>query len=326
MAYLNDPRENRIGSNGELWENDKREEERYLWNGAYLDLCDLPPEEYMKTIFVTSEGGSSGGNEGGDQEGNLKENENLIKIVESVDKTSGKVTFSAIATKPVKEETTVTANVRTSNGGLRPMRFVILKNTTQSTEKQEVSFTQEELVPRTEEVNVKPTEITNPETGEVFINVPEKKIVKPSLYTISKKGTEIQSLIESGKFSEVLKSARKTTIEMEEDKKSFSFMPEYEKVPNTLREDATGPEIDQFVAENSSVIYIITDKEIKDICTGDEGFSISDFENWDKNEAELTEEDTGIKYYIWSRTDTGGSQISIEGLEEETFKLVVYYK
>ena len=54
MAYLKDIRENSIGPNGELWEADNRIEERHYWNGAYIDLCDLPAEEYTKTIFVTN--------------------------------------------------------------------------------------------------------------------------------------------------------------------------------------------------------------------------------------------------------------------------------
>ena len=54
MAYLKDIRENSIGEAGKLWEADNRVEERYYWNGAYIDFCDLPPEEYGKTIFVTS--------------------------------------------------------------------------------------------------------------------------------------------------------------------------------------------------------------------------------------------------------------------------------
>lgn len=51
MAYLGDPRENRVGPNGELWEMDNRVEKRYYWNGQYMDLCGMEPEEAMKRVF-----------------------------------------------------------------------------------------------------------------------------------------------------------------------------------------------------------------------------------------------------------------------------------
>lgn len=61
MSYLGDIRENSIGLNGEIWESDNRIETRHYWNGAYIDLCDLPAEDYAKTIFVTNGGGSNDG-------------------------------------------------------------------------------------------------------------------------------------------------------------------------------------------------------------------------------------------------------------------------
>lgn len=60
MSYLGDIRENSIGPNGEIWEADNRIETRHYWNGAYIDLCDLPAEDYAKTIFVTNGSGSDG--------------------------------------------------------------------------------------------------------------------------------------------------------------------------------------------------------------------------------------------------------------------------
>ena len=59
MSYLGDIRENSIGLNGEIWESDNRIEARHYWNGAYIDLCDLPAEDYAKTIFVTNGSGSN---------------------------------------------------------------------------------------------------------------------------------------------------------------------------------------------------------------------------------------------------------------------------
>lgn len=50
MAYLGDPREGRIGPNGELWEMDNRVEKRYYWNGAYLDLCNMDPKDATNRV------------------------------------------------------------------------------------------------------------------------------------------------------------------------------------------------------------------------------------------------------------------------------------
>lgn len=52
MAYMNDPRENCFDlDNHAIWEMDNRKEERYVWNGAVIDLCDMPIDEYMKNPF-----------------------------------------------------------------------------------------------------------------------------------------------------------------------------------------------------------------------------------------------------------------------------------
>ena len=53
--YLGDPRENSIDiDQNAIWEEDNRKETRYHWGARILDLCDLPPEEYVKTIFHNS--------------------------------------------------------------------------------------------------------------------------------------------------------------------------------------------------------------------------------------------------------------------------------
>lgn len=54
MAYTKDPRENCIDLDKHaVWEMDNRKEERYVWNGLVLDLCDLPIDEYMKNPFFS---------------------------------------------------------------------------------------------------------------------------------------------------------------------------------------------------------------------------------------------------------------------------------
>lgn len=58
MSYLNDPREGRFGEDGQLWEMDNRVETRYYWNGQFLDLCNMTPEEYSKCNPCLGGGGN----------------------------------------------------------------------------------------------------------------------------------------------------------------------------------------------------------------------------------------------------------------------------
>lgn len=52
MAYMKDPRENCFDLDEHaIWEMDNRKEARYVWNGAVIDLCDMPIDEYMKNPF-----------------------------------------------------------------------------------------------------------------------------------------------------------------------------------------------------------------------------------------------------------------------------------
>ena len=52
--YLGDPRENQIcPEEHTIWEEDNRQETRYQWNAMVIDLCDLNPDDYAKTIFHT---------------------------------------------------------------------------------------------------------------------------------------------------------------------------------------------------------------------------------------------------------------------------------
>ena len=60
MSYINDPREMiKDPETGYIMEDDNRKEEKYIWNGKILDLCDLPVEEYMKPMTVIALGSVS---------------------------------------------------------------------------------------------------------------------------------------------------------------------------------------------------------------------------------------------------------------------------
>lgn len=61
MEHWNDPRENIVHpESGVTLENDNRVEPMWQWNGAVVDLCGMPVEEYMKpSTIIALDGGAS---------------------------------------------------------------------------------------------------------------------------------------------------------------------------------------------------------------------------------------------------------------------------
>ena len=89
---------------------------KWKWNGALLDLSELPFEEYTKTVFQTS--GSGGG--GGDQTGGTKVITNSVTL--SYDNTGDTYEVIASVQYPTESELTVTVNVE---GESEPVNIVI---------------------------------------------------------------------------------------------------------------------------------------------------------------------------------------------------------
>lgn len=98
MAYLGDPRENRIGPNGELWEMDNRVEKRYYWNGQYMDLCGMEPEEAMKRVFNVKIV---------EDDADKELNNTKLSIAKGED---GSYNIKATMDKPVASDITIVAN------------------------------------------------------------------------------------------------------------------------------------------------------------------------------------------------------------------------
>jgi hypothetical protein len=112
MAYLGDIRENSISPEGIIWENDNRKDARYYWNGAFVDLCDLPGEDYAKTIFVTS---GSGSNEPSTP--SKTKNVITVQLLTYVNENNEEVwAYNAMAKQPVASDMLVELKVRDANG------------------------------------------------------------------------------------------------------------------------------------------------------------------------------------------------------------------
>lgn len=88
---------------------------KWKWNGALLDLSELPFDEYTKTVFQTSGSGGGGGDTGGTQ---------IVTNAITVDCINTGDTYEVVATLqyPSDTEVTVTLNVAGESG---PVSIVI---------------------------------------------------------------------------------------------------------------------------------------------------------------------------------------------------------
>lgn len=104
MAYLGDPREGRIGPNGELWEMDNRVEKRYYWNGAYLDLCNMDPKEATNRVVNVRV-----------VDGDISV-KTTNKITLSLDTVSGNIyQLKAVSEKPVESDIVIICDYTTTD-------------------------------------------------------------------------------------------------------------------------------------------------------------------------------------------------------------------
>lgn len=120
MAYLGDPREDRIdiytGNNagigaGVIWESGGQKEQRFMWNGAWYDMCNLGAQEdgsvdtdQWKVLYhVVIENGTT-------PSGKTK-----VTITPSYKWENGKLSLSATASKAVEESITLTFEVNGAN-------------------------------------------------------------------------------------------------------------------------------------------------------------------------------------------------------------------
>lgn len=103
--YINDPRENMVSENG-LFLDWCGDDTRYYYNGSYVDLCGMSPEDYMKNWSCCN---------GGDNEGDSDNRTNAVVLSQTpiIDSETGKeaIEIVAMATKPVASELTVTVTV-----------------------------------------------------------------------------------------------------------------------------------------------------------------------------------------------------------------------
>ena len=319
MAYLGDIRENSIGPGGVIWENDNREDARYYWNGAYIDLCDLPVEDYAKTIFVTN--GSGGSNE--PVTPSKATNVITVQLLTYVNGNNEEVwAYNAMAKQPVASDMLVELKVRDANGNEENIQLRINNGGTMSETyltNMLSSMPQPEIIMS----NYSPKE---DEEFKYNTTLPEKAPKLPMAYTLTLKKGEVDTLTND---ELLLKLKNSEKVSMSDETKSEYFKPEFEAIAVPNLSTMTIKERKEALKANSQDIIIVTDKEIVSIeQAGVAG--INELNAWGKKEDTLTIE--GIEFTVWfKRTeDVGQSNIydpeTKEVVNAQELEYIIYYE
>lgn len=175
MAYLGDPREDRIdiytGNNagigaGVIWESGGQKEQRFMWNGAWYDMCNLGAQEdgsvdtdQWKVLYhVVIENGTT-------PSGKTK-----VTITPSYKWEGGNLSLFATASKAVEENVTLTFVVNGANQTL-----VMSKGST-SAKVENLEYAEEPTV--STKVSIDKTETENQVLTVNTIKVTQKAYLK----------------------------------------------------------------------------------------------------------------------------------------------------
>ena len=312
MAYLGDIREQSIGPNGELWEGDNRIEKRYYWNGAYIDLCDLPVEEYARTIFVTS--GSSSPEVG-------PQVQSKVMTLEIVD-CDIILTYSGAIASDLYVSVTYNSNMT---------KTIMIPMGTNGGSGVSMGITDAVSVDgfgiggnESEAIAEKKSFQDDSFKYQITYTPPVKLPVAHSLVLM--KG-EVEYLTDSELISRLDETVN---IPMVDESGSQSFTPTIKAIAVEGLGNMNPMEVSQVLIDNAQDIIILTDKEIKDIVMA--STSVSVIEGWKKREGKLNIE--GIDYYVWYKTaqdtelsavyDPSNPEISIE-IPQDSITFIIKY-
>lgn len=315
MAYLGDIRENSIGPNGEIWEGDNRVEERYYYNGMYIDLCGLPVEDYCKTIFVTNGSGSSD-----NDNPTIKVKQLTLEIVDG----DVVITFAGAATSDMY------VGINYNNG-----KEHILKIEKDTMGGSGIYFGIMEVVETINEFGIGLTEADAINDKKTFqdedfkyqINYNEP-IVYPVAYQLVLMKGEIDNLTNEEIISHVEKSER---VPMNNDKESEVFSADIKPIPVEGLGNMSATELTDVLLNSAQDLIILTDKEIKDIVAASTNDSVID--GWEQKNSDLVI--NNILYHIWVKRakstelsaiyDPSNPEMKIE-VEKDSITYIIYYK
>lgn len=317
MAYLGDIRENGIGPNGEIWENDNRKDARYYWNGAYIDLCDLPAEDYAKTIFVTN-GATS------DVEPSKTTNTITVELVQVANSDGNLVyAYKATAKKPVASDIDVMITIKGAEAGNETVT-ITLKNGESTTSPILTNIVVKNGV-------AEPTIVTSNYKKEddefkYSLILPAEKPVLPMAYSITLMKGEIDSIDDNTLIAKLKENG---TLKMKDETVSENFKIDLPYIPIEGLQQLSPLEQRKALIDNSADFIIVTDKNIVDI--EQVGAGISEIDVWTKKDKTISFD--GATFTVWYKRDENNAQSRIIDPEtgyklgpKEDVEYIIYYK
>lgn len=320
MAYLGDIRENSISPEGIIWENDNRKDARYYWNGAFIDLCDLPGEDYAKTIFVTS---GSGGSDT-PVTPSKKQNPITIQEVTYVDENGIEYyAYKAVSRQPVTSDVVIEMTIQDENGEQETIVMTVPSGKSGS----------EEQPTRIMMKSPRPKVVTsdhNPKEDESFeydAILPEIEPSLPKAYSITMLSGNID-LISNEELIEII--TKNDDITMKDELTSEKFVINFTPIAVEGLSSMSVKERKEALIANSQDIIIVTDKAIKSIEQADVA-GINEISLWTKRDTSIMIE--GVAFTVWYKRDSGQtSQSKIydpatnEVVGANALEYIIYYE
>lgn len=315
MAYLGDIRENSISPEGIIWENDNRKDARYYWNGAFIDLCDLPGEDYAKTIFVTS----GSGNE--PSVPSKVQNPITIQEVKYVDENGEEYyAYKAVSKQPVTSDIVVEMTVQDEFGAEEVITMIVTSGSA-SSDIQPTKIMMKSPRPKVLTSDHNPKEDDKFEYDTVL---PEEPIILPMAYSITMKSGKIDTISDE-ELIEKLKA--NGTIKIKDTTTSEEFLVEFTPVAVEGFSNMTIPERKAALKANVQDIIIVTDKPIKDIMSA----GVPELEAWTKRQGNVVIDN--VMFDIWYKRDEGQTAqsrvydpVTGETSMDNSIKYIIYYE
>ena len=288
MAYLGDIRENSISPEGIIWENDNRKDARYYWNGAFIDLCDLPGEDYAKTIFVTSGSGSN-------EPSTPSKVQNPITVQETTATDENGNTYyvyKAVSKQPVTSNITIEMTIQDEFGYEEEVVLTIPSGSSAS-EPHRTGMMMMSRPPKVVTSDYNPKEDDKFEYDTVL---PEEPIILPMAYSITMLSGKIDTISDE-ELIEKLKA--NGTIKIKDATSSEDFLVEFTPIAVEGYSNMSIPERKAALKANVQDIIIVTDKPIKNIMVA----GTPELETWTKRQGNVVIDN--VMFDVWYKRDEG---------------------
>ena len=316
MAYLGDIRENSISPEGIIWENDNRKDARYYWNGAFIDLCDLPGEDYAKTIFVTSGSGSN-------EPSTPSKVQNPITVQESTytdENGNTYYVYKAVSKQPVTSNVIIEMTIQDEFGYEEEVVLTIPSGSAAS----EPHRTGMMMTSRPPKVV---TSDYNPKEDDKFkydTVLPEEPIILPMAYSITMLSGKIDTISDEELIEMLIANGE---ISIKDKTSSEEFLVEFTPIAVEGFSNMSVAERKVVLKANVQDIIIVTDKTIKDIMSA----GVPELEAWTKRQGNIVIDN--VMFDIWYKRDEGQTAqsrvydpVTGEISRDNSVKYIIYYE